>query len=74
MKMIQIQDLFEVYNSQNLALNACTVNEQSSYVLINRSEKNNGIAAKINAPTGKQPFPCYGGCHIPLPGNAAAGG
>ena len=55
--MIQIQDLFEVYNSQNLALNACTVNEQSSYVLINRSEKNNGIAAKINAPTGKQPFP-----------------
>ena len=57
MKMIQIQDLFEVYNSQNLALNACTVNEQSSYVLINRSEKNNGIAAKIDAPTGKQPFP-----------------
>lgn len=57
MKMIQIQDLFEVYNSQNLALNACTVNEQSSYVLINRSEKNNGIAARIDAPAGKQPFP-----------------
>lgn len=57
MKMIQIQDLFEVYNSQNLALNACTINEQSSYVLINRSENNNGIAARINTPAGKQPFP-----------------
>lgn len=57
MKMVQIQDLFEVYNSQNLALNACTIDEQSAYVLINRSENNNGIAARINAPVGKQPFP-----------------
>ena len=57
MKLIQVQDLFEVYNSQNLALNACIINEKSSYVLINRSEKNNGIAAKIENPVGEEPFP-----------------
>lgn len=55
--MATIKDIFNIHNSQGLALNHCNVNSKSEYVLINRSGKNNGIAAHIDKISGKEPFP-----------------
>jgi len=55
--MIKVSDLFEVYYGSNLELNALSRDDQGIN-FVSRTEKNNGVSAKVKRLADIEPIPC----------------